>query len=154
MIHILDPITCGFTKTFAYELFTQDFGIEKNGSQKQWLGRVNKTRYDKFIERYFEFSEANNSYKIFTNKHKKIVDHIKSLGKKDVFCKNLFLTTFSSKSWNDLDPKDQNKHTPNNCQACLDNHIYKDLLSTLPRKNNTYKRKAFLNDFKGERLLF
>ena len=65
MICILDPLTCGFTKVFVYELFTNDFAVRKRGNRKHWQGEINRARFDKFKERYQAFDNNENSYKNF-----------------------------------------------------------------------------------------
>ena len=89
--------------------------------------------------------------KIFTNKFQKIVDNIKSLGKKDPAAKQLVLSTFSTVSWNKLDENKRSKHSTNDCQGCLNDPVFKELLAKLPVKKNVCRKKAFLNDFNGRK---
>ena len=42
MICILDPLTCGFTKVFLYELFTSDFGARQDVNKKVWQENTNR----------------------------------------------------------------------------------------------------------------
>ena len=152
MICILDPLTCGFTKVLVYELFTSDFGVQLEGNKKVWQGNVNKKRFDKFRERYTDYCKNDtSSYKAFVNKFPNIIENIKSLGKKDPAAKKSVLSTFSTDSWTNLEQLKKAKHSPTDCQVCLKDPIYKNVLSKLPIKTSAYRRKAFLHDFNGKK---
>ena len=152
MICILDPLTCGFTKVLVYELFTSDFGVKQEGNKKVWQGNVNKKRFEKFLKRYPDYCKNDtSSYKAFVNKFPNIVENIKSLGKKDPAAKKSVLSTFSTDSWTNLEQLKKNKHSPTDCQGCLKDPMYKNVLSKLPIKTNAYRRKAFLHDFNGKK---
>ena len=152
MICILDPLTCGYTKVLVYELFTSDFGVQQEGNKKAWQGNMNKKRFEKFQERYSDYCKNDtSSYKAFVNKFPKIIENIKSLGKKDPAAKKSILSIFSTDSWTNLEQLKKTKHSPTDCQGCLKDPIYKKALSKLPIRTNTYPRKAFLHDFDGKK---
>ena len=95
MICILDPLTCSFTKVLVYELFTSDFGVQQEGNKKVWQGNMNKNRFKKFQDHYPDYCKNDtSSYKAFVNKFPKIIENIKSLGKKDPAAKNQFYLYF------------------------------------------------------------
>ena len=92
MICILDPLTCDFTKVLVYELFTTDLGVQLEGNKNVWQGNVNKKRFKKFRERYFDYCKNDTSgYKAFVNKFPSIIKNITSLGKKDPAAKKSVL---------------------------------------------------------------
>ena len=73
------------------------------------------------------------------------------MGKKDPAAKKSVLSTFSTDSWTNLEQLKKAKHSPTDCQGCLKDPIYKNVLSKLPIKTNSYRRKAFLYDFNGKK---
>ena len=145
-------LTCGFTKVLVHELFTSDFGVKQDGNKKIWQGNVNKKLFEKFQERYPDHCKNDtSSYKAFVNKFPNIIENIKSLGEKDPAGKKSFLSKFSTDSWTNLEQLKKTKYSPTDCQGCLKNAMYKNVLSKLPIKTNAYRRKAFLHDFNGKK---
>ena len=139
-------------KVLVYELFTSDFGVKQEGNKKVWQGNVNKKRFEKFLKRYPDYCKNDtSSYKAFVNKFPNIVENIKSLGKKDPAAKKSVLSTFSTDSWTNLEQLKKTKHSSTDCQRCLKDRMYKNILSKLPIKTNAYRRKAFLHDFDGKK---
>ena len=129
MICILDPLTCGFTKVLIYELFTSDLGVQQEGNKKVWQGNINKKRFEKFQERYPDCCKnGTSSYKAFVDKFPKIIENIKYLGKKDPAATKSVLSIFSTDSWTNLEQLKKAKHSPTDCQRCLKDLIYKNVL--------------------------
>ena len=132
----------------VYEIIISDFGVQQEVNKKVWQGNMNKKRFEKFQERYSDYCKNDtSSYKAFVNKFPKIIENIKSLGKKDPAAKKSVLSIFSTDSWPNLEQLKKAKHSPTDCQGCLKDPIYKNALSKLPIKTN---RKAFLYYFDGK----
>ena len=49
---ILDPITCGFTKVFLYNLFTEPHNIVPNKGEPEKDFKFRHSQYTKFQEHY------------------------------------------------------------------------------------------------------
>ena len=88
---------------------------------------MNKTRFEKLKERYPDYC------------------------KNDFAAKKSVLSIFSTDSWTNLEQLKKAKHSPTDCQRCLKDLIYKNVLQKLPIKTNAYRRKAFLHDFDGKK---
>ena len=98
---------------------------------------MNKKRFEKFQERYHDYCKNHtSSYKAFANKFPKIIENIKSLGKKDPAAKKSILSIFSTDSWTNLEQLEKTKHSRTDCQGCFKDPIYKKALSKLPIKTN------------------
>ena len=92
----------------------------------------NGKKFEKFEERYSDYCKNDtSSYKAFVNKFPKIIENIKSLGKKDPAAKKSILSIFSTDSWTNLEQLKKTKHSPTDCQGCLKDPIYKKALSKL-----------------------
>ena len=112
----------------------------------------NGKKFEKFEERYSDYCKNDtSSYKAFVNKFPKILENIKSLGKKDLAAKKSVLSIFSTDSWTNLEQLKKAKHSATDCQGCLKDLIYKNALSKSPIKTNAYCNKAFLHDFDGKK---
>ena len=81
-------------------------------------------------------------YKTFINNFPKIIQHISTVGKKNVSQKQNLLKSFSLANWKELPTTKKNFHSLRDCKGCAHHEEYNQLLSLLPVKSITAKAKA------------
>ena len=134
-----DPLTCGFLKVKVFQLLTascyglrggdkQDIGViyaEHCANIKAWLGSE------------FEFSTDHYKFNLVP-----LRDIFRKLSQNSPKKKTIITQTFSDESWEKLDNAAKRKHTPGDCEGCLENRRFKNGLSQFPIKGNQYILKA------------
>ena len=118
-ISILHPTTCGFGKVIAYELNSSNLSLEN---------RIAK--YETIFEEYKEnFSVALETHR---RNFPKIVEKIRTIGKRHKDMKTKILEKFSIKSWNKLSTTEKSKHSLLNCKGCTTKEKYQTLINAFP----------------------
>ena len=139
---LLDPLACGFAKCFVYKTLLKDANNIKSLSSKNDVCTIYKRHCDEFNNSFFTFFE-HVSYERYKN-FIKIKDTFILLRKNSVEKRDQFVETFSLDNFKSLKFVEKKKHSLFDCNGCLKNSVYKQLLSFLPigKKSFTYKRKA------------
>lgn len=129
---IIDPLTCGFAKVAAYNIFN----VKTSSKEKSAKAKIFKQQHEKFNQ-YFSKSEENFNvdYKRFVDNFPKILKQIKDLNKRHGDYKNKFMKTFSKENWVELSELKQSMHTLSNCKGCLKDKALKQVLAEFPVKN-------------------
>ena len=129
---IIDPLSCGFSKSIAFSLFKSNhIKKECNEHQKQYINSINTQHYENFNFLFSEGGDFNVSYKQFSQNFPRIVKYFEKLNKRKPSLKKGFLETFSLETWTNLNINEKYKHTLQNCTGCLKNFKYRELLARL-----------------------
>ena len=129
---ILNPLTCGFVKITAYELNTSNLSLEE--------------RISKFNEL---FAECKN-FQLKADSHErnfpKIIEKIRSIGKRQKEKKNLILKEFSQQNWRKLSVEEKMNHSMTDCKECqIDKYaVLLDAISINKQARAHSKQKSLL----------
>ena len=129
---IIDSISCGFSKSFAFSLFKSNhIKKECNEHQKEYTDRMHTQHYENFNFLFSEGGDFDVSYKQLPQSFPRIVKYFEKLNKRKSSLKKKFLETFSLETWTNLNINEKHKHTLQNCRGCLKNSKYRELLARL-----------------------
>ena len=146
---IVDPLACGFAKVASYEIFTskETPSNKENVGDKHYKARILQERYQRYTN-VFQLEDGKNhflvEYKTFINKFPKIVEYVRTIGKKKPEIKKKLLDAFSLESWDKLPQERKIIHSLRDCQGCLKTSPLKMLLAEfpVPKNNFAYKKKV------------
>ena len=91
---IIDPLSCGFAKVFCYQMFTDRMQTNRNNNAKHQQSEIMREQFDS-PKSQFTPDTLNVTYSQFKGNFQRIINLIKSLGKKYSSKKRELLEVFS-----------------------------------------------------------